>query len=246
MTPDPMSHLRPGLSPYNYVQNDPLNRIDPFGLTDEREDGGIAKPRLSFINTLNSLMSYTRSIIFGSDYSSSGDNGNEVTASEVGGTNQGSSGGTSETLFMISGGLNSAGAVAGVGEYSNVANGYWIGANGRRYPLGWGGNQWTGTRSSVMSRAGAFRIVGRGFFVVGTGISLYQGGDALLQGNYGAAMKSGFDITMGAVATFGGPPGLAVGGFYFMTTYESNVPRISSPSYYIPDNTYVATPRWGR
>ncbi|NHE56332.1 RHS repeat-associated core domain-containing protein [Cyclobacterium sp. GBPx2] len=33
-SPDPMSHLREWVSPYNFVQNNPLNRIDPDGRFD--------------------------------------------------------------------------------------------------------------------------------------------------------------------------------------------------------------------
>ncbi len=32
---DPLAEERPGMSPYNYVQNNPLNRIDPTGALDE-------------------------------------------------------------------------------------------------------------------------------------------------------------------------------------------------------------------
>ena len=31
---DPMAHKRPGLTPYNYVQNNPIMRIDPTGMLD--------------------------------------------------------------------------------------------------------------------------------------------------------------------------------------------------------------------
>jgi RHS repeat-associated protein len=34
-SPDPMASEREWLSPYNYVQNNPLNRFDPDGMLDE-------------------------------------------------------------------------------------------------------------------------------------------------------------------------------------------------------------------
>jgi RHS repeat-associated protein len=37
---DPLAHLRPGLSPYQYVQNNPLNRWDPTGMIDWRKITG--------------------------------------------------------------------------------------------------------------------------------------------------------------------------------------------------------------
>ena len=35
LSTDPLAEERPGISPYNYVQNNPLNRIDPTGMLDE-------------------------------------------------------------------------------------------------------------------------------------------------------------------------------------------------------------------
>ncbi|MDD3141895.1 MAG: hypothetical protein PHX08_23430 [Lachnospiraceae bacterium] len=152
------------------------------------------------------------------------------------------------SLYTIGIILNGAGFVSSAGEYSNVINGEWIGINGKWNSLEWGGNQWTGARQIALSKAGYFKLASRVFFVIGTGISLYQGGDALLKGNYIGASKSGFDIGMGALATFGGPPGWVIGGGYFaldaLGAFDSR-PFIAAPPYNpsiysVQDNTYVA------
>jgi hypothetical protein len=154
--------------------------------------------------------------------------------------------GGSNTLYAIGVGLNASGFVSSAGEYSNVINGSWRGVNGKWNSLDWGGNQWTGARSNALSRAGYFKLASRGFFVVGTGISLYEGGDALMTGNYAGAAKSGLNIGMGAFATFGGPPGWIVGGGYFLLDALGafDRPTIATPfiqpSFAIPDKTYVA------
>lgn len=153
-----------------------------------------------------------------------------------------------DALYAIGMGLNAAGFVSSGGEYSNVINGSWRGVNGKWNSLEWGGNQWTGARANALSKAGYFKLASRGFFVVGTGISLYQGGDALLNGNYAGAAKSGLDIGMGAFATFGGTPGWIIGGGYFALDALGAFDRpmittpYSPPMYAVPDNTYVAPP----
>lgn len=152
------------------------------------------------------------------------------------------------SLYAIGMGLNAAGFVSSAGEYSNVINGSWKGVNGKWDSLEWGGNQWTGARANALSKAGYFKLASRGFFVVGTGISLYQGGDALLNGNYAGAAKSGLDIGMGAFTTFGGPPGWIIGGGYFALDALGAFDRpmittpYTPPMYAVPDNTYVAPP----
>ena len=155
-------------------------------------------------------------------------------------------GGGGNSLYAIGMGLNAAGFFSSAGEYSNVINGSWRGVNGKWNSLEWGGNQWTGARANALSKAGYFKLASRGFFVVGTGISLYQGGQALLNGNYAGAAKSGLDIGMGAFATFGGPPGWIIGGGYFALDALGAFDRpmittpYTPPMYAVPDNTYVA------
>lgn len=41
MSGDPLGEKNPHLSPYNFVSNNPLNRIDPLGLTDYEVNGEI-------------------------------------------------------------------------------------------------------------------------------------------------------------------------------------------------------------
>jgi len=151
------------------------------------------------------------------------------------------------SLYTIGMGLNAAGYVSSAGEYSNVKKE--VGeVNGKWNSLEWGGNQWTGASTYALSKAGYFRLASKGFFVVGTGISLYQGGNALLNGNYAGAAKSGLDIGMGTFATFGGPPGWIIGGGYFLLDAIGAFDRpmittpYTPPMYAVPDNTYVAPP----
>jgi RHS repeat-associated protein len=156
--------------------------------------------------------------------------------------------GGDKLLYTIGTGLNVAGFAASAGEYSNVVYGSWRGINGEWYSTSWWGNQWTGAKSSVVSRAGAFRLASRSFFYAGALISGYQGFSAFQSGDYEGAAKSGFDIGIGAYATFGGPPGWIIGGGYFTldafgTFNHQFTTTPYRPFYYAePDNTYVAPP----
>ena len=119
-----------------------------------------------------------------------------------------------KSAFAVSSMLNICGAASSYGQYSNRSGEAWRGANGKWNRIGWGGNGSTGARSLALERAGAFRVLGKSMFYVGMGISAVQGGQSLLQGNYGGAAKSGLDITMGRVGLMG-PWGAAASGIYF-------------------------------
>lgn len=60
--------------------------------------------------------------------------------------------------------------------------------------------------------------------------------------------KSGFDIGMGAFATFGGPPVWIIGGGYFaldafrMIGRPAYITPFTPPLYPAQDNTYVSPP----
>jgi len=156
----------------------------------------------------------------------------------------------SSTIPMVQGGLFAAGITAGASELSFVANGMWKGANKKWYPTSWGGNQWAGARANALSRAGAFKMASRFTFGVSTLLSAYEGYNAWQVGDYGGVFKSGFDITMGGIATFGGPVGMVIGGGYFLLdaigAFDRTI-RYSPPSntIYSPaiDNTRYIQPQ---
>jgi hypothetical protein len=127
------------------------------------------------------------------------------------GNNQGGN----HILNAVGSGTNAIGFISTTFEFSYVCDGMWKGTNGKWNSLNWGGNRWTGARTNALSKAGYFKLASRGLFIVGTGISLYQGGNALLKGDYAGATKSGLDIGMSAFATFGGPFGWIFGSGYF-------------------------------
>jgi RHS repeat-associated protein len=103
-----------------------------------------------------------------------------------------------------------------------VSHGRWFSETyGNYYKPGYYGNQYQPSsvigadKSKALSRFGAWKVVGRASFFVGTGISVYKGVDAYKKGNDIGVMKSGADVTFGTLLTFGGPPGIAIGGSYF-------------------------------
>jgi hypothetical protein len=192
---------------YSYVSGQPTNFVDPAGLLIanctstcnryQNEDGTWSawecETHCEFINIGN-----------GSSW-------------VPGGVHTGGGGGIGRTPATNAGiGNNSCAFGAGLLEYRYLRNGQWFGNNsflgltkGNR--LGWGGNGSTGARSLAIGRANAFRVIGRTAFGIGSAITLYQVYYGEIPPGKGAA-----DIVFSAVGTFWGPPGLLVGGVYFI------------------------------
>ena len=155
-----------------------------------------------------------------------------------------SSGGDNGILTYINTALGTGSIYTSVKQYSNVVNGQWQGKNGIWKSLSWTGNQYNGSRSIAVENASAFNALGKKIFILSTGISIIQGGIALSNGDTGGAKKSGLDIIMSGVGTFGGPWGAGISGTYFFIDNARPNPHpalIFDPSICQPDNTHIST-----
>ena len=111
--------------------------------------------------------------------------------------------------------LGTGGMLYGVGEHIITPGNQWLGLNDKYDNTSWGGNQWTGGRSRAFKVSGYYKLAGRATFIGGFGFSFYEGVNHMNNVNYLGASKSGLDIGMGVLATYGGIPGLIIGGIYF-------------------------------
>jgi hypothetical protein len=117
---------------------------------------------------------------------------------------------------VLNAALGTCGTAASYGQYKNVLNGTWRGANGKMYNMNWGGNGATGARALAIGRANSFNLLSKSMGILGAGFSGYQSYQAYQQGNKGAAAKAGLDGTMAIVGAFGGPHGAAASALYFI------------------------------
>lgn len=120
--------------------------------------------------------------------------------------------------------LTGGGLIYGGLEGLSTSQGYWLGKNGKYYPLRWGGNQYTGSRSGALSAAKAYKLAGRSTIVLSGIIGAYSTmeGVELDGGQFGynaqkAAASSAGSIIGGmagakAGVVLGGAAGAVVGG----------------------------------
>jgi RHS repeat-associated protein len=144
--------------------------------------------------------------------------------------------------------MNVVGTYASMKQYSYTVFESWKGINGKWYSKSWGGNGYTGARSLALGNAELFKTLSRYTFYLGAVSSGINGGFLLFQGEYIGAAKSGVDITFSAIATFGGPYGMIIGGSYYVMDFLGVFSPIQPWSQYgimnpfVNDNTYYAPP----
>ncbi len=139
----------------------------------------------------------------------------------------------------ITGGKNTAtigGTIAGMIEMGKVSDGMWYSPKTGNWHSMTTANGATGSRNAVLNSAKTANNVAKGFFYAGVLIST---GDMVY---YYATGGTGYekvawtaaDITFGAIATWGGPPGMAIGLVYMIATTPQT---FHTPPAYITDPT---------
>ena len=110
------------------------------------------------------------------------------------------------------------GGYLGYVEYSHLdkLGGMWKGQNGLWYSLDWGGNGWTGARSLSERIANGAHYAGYASLVFSLSVEGYSAYNAYEAGNWAGVGQSGANMFFSGVMTLGGPPGLAIGGIYFL------------------------------
>jgi len=106
---------------------------------------------------------------------------------------------------------NGGGSMASYRAYSlwDRFNLRWKGLNGKWNNMSWKGNGATGSQSLAQNAAEAAEGAGQMFFFVGTSVSAFQFGAAMLNGDYDLAAVTTLDVFASAVGLDGGPLGAA-------------------------------------
>ena len=118
-------------------------------------------------------------------------------------------------------GLSTAGFVYGFGELSMGNNISFLSTRINNF-LGDDLN----VTGALKGTSGALKAFGRGTFYGSALISGYLGVKNVYKRNYIDASKNALDIGMGAIATFGGPIGLTIGGVYFIVDNTVGWPAV--------------------
>jgi RHS repeat-associated protein len=227
---------------YSYVINNPLNLIDPLGLTyvqGPAADDPDEPSKVPLIIPDGQGIDLQVVIV---DINADKDTGRPLSEGEIEARN------LRKTAAMPSmrdqfdehavedrnqtalGRILSAGGIASsISEYRTVSplTGAWRGANGQMLRPGWGGNGATASRSLAMERAGALGRFGKILGGAGMVVSIVQGAQAYKRGDKPGVIKATIDLGFGAAGTFGGPYGAGASAVYFGVDATVGWPAVS-------------------
>jgi hypothetical protein len=95
--------------------------------------------------------------------------------------------------------------------------GMWLGANGKYYAEGWGGNGATGARKVASANRAILGAAGRFLGYVGVGQSIVDVAvDIQTDSNQLQLLEHSTDLGIGLYGLYGGVPGALAGGTYFV------------------------------
>lgn len=150
-----------------------------------------------------------------------------------------------DALSKVNLGVGLMGTGAGIREYANVYNGQWLGSNGVWYSPNFKGNGSVSGYKRAFATAERAHAIGKGLFIVGTGLAIYKLNSAVQNGDLDQGVGALMDEAVGYWALAGGIPGLIGGAAYTgldMAGFfekHSNVGRAAESPQFMPDATRI-------
>lgn len=232
-TPDPLASKHPSISPYTYCMSDPINYVDPFGLTNyvagnhryvinDGSDETIYLSRRLYQRLLNQLYdpdghywSMRQSIMDRNGYTDAA--GNQVLAASqiTSGINSSFS-----PLSISSSILSLSGDAMSNSNYSYRLTNSNKELDFVMYKNGWTGNQYVRT-NKVSDLGESSRVMGKYFGIISLGVSSFQ---LLSADSPSAQLRSGLDVAfdiVGFIPEIGAPISLiwSLGGSSLFDAY---------------------------
>ncbi len=119
-----------------------------------------------------------------------------------------------EDLEHLSKVITGLSGIKGLQEIALYNKKYWLDLKTGSYrSIKFFGNQYTGLQTTTRTFSKAAKIFGRTTFIIGGAINIWEISQAH---NLNQAVKPSLDLTMSAIATFGGTAGFAIGTAYYL------------------------------
>ncbi len=224
VSPDPLGHAA-SMSLYDYANGDPVNGLDPDGRCPQAANTNQGQGASTVVTGQN--LSFTsNNQTYTIQYNGSGTPFGNVPLNQS--TREGS-----PIYDPVSQTVGYTGLAASTLQYSTAGQ-YSVGSNYKVYTSGWGGNG----SVSTAKLAGIADIAGRGLAIGSIAFDAY----GYNQGNISGAHLA-TNTTMTGVGVYGGWPGAAVAGSYFLidTFYPPKDPKAGGAAAFAQDVAPIVT-----